>query len=194
MGAVNQTSHESGGLTHLRQDGTAQMVDVSDKAVTTREATAAATVRSTPEVLALLGAGELPKGDALAVARVAGIMAAKKTPELIPLCHPLPISKVTVDFELGRDAVQILATVKTRGVTGVEMEALTAASVAALSVYDMIKAVDKHAVLSDIHVLAKSGGKSGSWSLGGQPGVTGTSDAATSGAGTVADPSAGGQA
>lgn len=193
MGAVNQTSHESGSLTHLRHDGTAQMVDVSDKAVTTREATAAATVRSRPEVLALLGAGELPKGDALAVARVAGIMAAKKTPELIPLCHPLPISKVTVDFELGR-MLSKLATVKTRGVTGVEMEALTAASVAALSVYDMIKAVDKHAVLTDIHVLAKSGGKSGSWSLGGQPGVTGTSDAATSGAGAVADPSAGGQA
>ena len=105
-----------------------------------------------------------PKGDALAVARVAGIMAAKKTPELIPLCHPLPISKVTVDFELGPETVEILATVKTRGVTGVEMEALTAASVAALSVYDMIKAVDKHAVLTDIKVLAKSGGKSGDWS------------------------------
>ena len=157
----------TGGLTHLRQDGTAQMVDVSGKAVTTREATAAATVRSTPEVLALLGAGELPKGDALAVARVAGIMAAKKTPELIPLCHPLPISKVTVDFELGSDSVEIQATVKTRGVTGVEMEALTAASVAALSVYDMIKAVDKHAVISGIQVLAKSGGKSGDWTLDG---------------------------
>ena len=157
----------TGGLTHLRQDGTAQMVDVSGKAVTTREATATATVRSTPEVLALLGAGELPKGDALAVARVAGIMAAKKTPELIPLCHPLPISKVTVDFELGSDSVEIQATVKTRGVTGVEMEALTAASVAALSVYDMIKAVDKHAVISGIQVLAKSGGKSGDWTLDG---------------------------
>ncbi|WP_115788077.1 cyclic pyranopterin monophosphate synthase MoaC [Arthrobacter silvisoli] len=159
------TPDTAGGLTHLRQDGTAQMVDVSGKAVTTREATATATVRSTPEVLALLGAGELPKGDALAVARVAGIMAAKKTPELIPLCHPLPISKVTVDFELGHDSVQIEATVKTRGVTGVEMEALTAASVAALSVYDMIKAVDKRAVISGIHVLAKSGGKSGDWRL-----------------------------
>ncbi|WP_347110592.1 cyclic pyranopterin monophosphate synthase MoaC [Paenarthrobacter sp. S56] len=167
MDAVNQTSNEPGALTHLRQDGTAQMVDVSGKAVTTREATAAATVRSTREVLALLGAGELPKGDALAVARVAGIMAAKKTPELVPLCHPLPISKVTVDFELGTESVGITATVKTRGVTGVEMEALTAASVAALSVYDMIKAVDKHAVITDIHVLAKSGGKSGDWSVAG---------------------------
>ncbi|MFW0775596.1 cyclic pyranopterin monophosphate synthase MoaC [Paenarthrobacter nitroguajacolicus] len=171
MDAVKQTpatTEHGGGLTHLRQDGTAQMVDVSEKAVTTRVATAAATVRSTPEVLALLGAGELPKGDALAVARVAGIMAAKKTPELIPLCHPLPISKVTVDFDLRTDSVRILATVKTRGVTGVEMEALTAASVAALSVYDMIKAVDKHAVLTDIRVLAKSGGKSGDWDISGE--------------------------
>ncbi|GAA1760885.1 cyclic pyranopterin monophosphate synthase MoaC [Pseudarthrobacter sulfonivorans] len=152
-------------LTHLRQDGSAQMVDVSNKAETTREATATATVRTTSEVLGLLGSGGLPKGDALAVARIAGIMAAKKTPELIPLCHPLPLSKVTVDFELGAASVDILATVKTRGVTGVEMEALTAASVAALSVYDMIKAVDKHAVLTDIKVLAKSGGKSGDWTL-----------------------------
>jgi cyclic pyranopterin phosphate synthase len=152
-------------LTHLRQDGSAQMVDVSAKAETTREATATATVRTTPEVMALLGSGGLPKGDALAVARVAGIMAAKKTPELIPLCHPLPLSKVTVDFELSADFVAILATVKTRGVTGVEMEALTAASVTALSVYDMIKAVDKHAVLTEIKVLAKSGGKSGDWAL-----------------------------
>jgi len=169
MDAVNHAPENPAGLTHLRQDGTAQMVDVSEKAVTTREATATATVRSTAEVLALLGAGELPKGDALAVARVAGIMAAKKTPELIPLCHPLPISKVTVDFELGADSVGVLATVKTRGVTGVEMEALTAASVAALSVYDMIKAVDKHAVLDNIRVLAKSGGKSGDWDVSAEP-------------------------
>lgn len=176
MGTVNEPSYEPGVLTHLRQDGTAQMVDVSGKAVTTREATAAATVRSTVHVLGLLGAGELPKGDALAVARVAGIMAAKKTPELVPLCHPLPISKVTVDFELGTDFVDIRATVKTRGVTGVEMEALTAASVAALSVYDMIKAVDKHAVITDIHVLAKSGGKSGDWSINNPS--AGTSDGA----------------
>lgn len=152
-------------LTHLRQDGSAQMVDVSAKPETAREATATATVRTTGEVMGLLGSGGLPKGDALAVARVAGIMAAKKTPELVPLCHPLPLSKVTVDFSLDADAVTILATVKTRGVTGVEMEALTAASVAALSVYDMIKAVDKHAVLTDIKVLAKSGGKSGDWTL-----------------------------
>jgi cyclic pyranopterin phosphate synthase len=163
MDAVN--AEQNPALTHLRQDGSAQMVDVSAKAETTREATATATVRTTTGVMELLGAGGLPKGDALAVARVAGIMAAKKTPDLIPLCHPLPLSKVTVDFDLGPDAVIISSTVKTRGVTGVEMEALTAASVAALSVYDMIKAVDKHAVLTDIKVLAKSGGKSGDWAL-----------------------------
>lgn len=167
MDAVNEETPAAGtpGLTHLRQDGTAQMVDVTNKAESTREATATATVRSTAEVLSLLGAGGLPKGDAIAVARVAGIMAAKKTAELIPLCHPLPIAKVTVDFELDADSITVFATVKTRGVTGVEMEALTAASVAALSMYDMIKAVDKHAVLTDIKVLAKSGGKSGDWTL-----------------------------
>ena len=164
MDAVNQELTPAA-LTHLRQDGSAQMVDVSAKAETTREATATATLRTTAEVMGLLGSGGLPKGDALAVARVAGIMAAKKTPDLIPLCHPLPLSKVTVDFELAADSVSILATVKTRGVTGVEMEALTAASVAALSVYDMVKAVDKHAILTDIKVLAKSGGKSGDWTL-----------------------------
>ena len=159
------TTSETPALTHLRHDGTAAMVDVSAKAETTREATATGTVSTTAEVMKLLGAGGLPKGDALAVARVAGIMGAKKTAELIPLCHPLPISKVTVDFELSTTAVTVVACVKTRGVTGVEMEALTAVSVAALSVYDMIKAVDKHAVISGIKVLAKSGGKSGDWVL-----------------------------
>ncbi len=168
MDAVKQTpatTEHAGGLTHLRQDGTAQMVDVSEKAVTTRVATATATVRSTPNVLALLGAGELPKGDALAVARVAGIMAAKKTPELIPLCHPLPISKVTVDFELGTDSVEILATVKTRGCDRRRDGSTDGGFRSGLSVYDMIKAVDKHAVLTDIRVLAKSGGKSGDWDI-----------------------------
>ncbi|MGG5172167.1 cyclic pyranopterin monophosphate synthase MoaC [Pseudarthrobacter sp. J1738] len=152
-------------LTHLRADGSAHMVDVSAKAATTRQATAQAVVNTTVEVLSLLTSGGLPKGDALSVARIAGIMAAKKTPELVPLCHPLPLSKVTVDFETGETSVTVLATVKTLGVTGVEMEALTAASVAALSVYDMIKAVDKHAVITDILVQAKSGGKSGDWKL-----------------------------
>ncbi|WP_299165332.1 cyclic pyranopterin monophosphate synthase MoaC [uncultured Arthrobacter sp.] len=150
-------------LTHVREDGSAHMVDVSQKAVTAREATAQSVLRTTPEVLALIAEGDLPKGDALAVARVAGIMAAKQTSSLIPLCHPLPLSKVTIDFELGDNAVVVLATVKTTAVTGVEMEALTAASVAALTLYDMIKAADKHAVVTDIRVLAKSGGKSGDW-------------------------------
>ena len=151
-------------LSHVNEStGDVHMVDVGDKPLSRRRAVARGRVRMAPATAGRLRA--LPKGDALAVARIAGIQAAKRTSELIPLCHPLPISKVTIDFELGRDAVLVLATVKTRGVTGVEMEALTAASVAALSVYDMIKAVDKHAVLTDIKVLAKSGGKSGDWTL-----------------------------
>ncbi|WP_372463660.1 cyclic pyranopterin monophosphate synthase MoaC [Arthrobacter hankyongi] len=162
---MSEQDHSNETLTHVRADGTAHMVDVSAKAETTREATAQAVLETRPEVVALLVAGNLPKGDALAVSRVAGIMAAKATPQLIPLCHPLPLSKVTVDFHPGEASVRIEATVKTRSVTGVEMEALTAASVAALSLYDMVKAVDKHAVISDIKVLGKSGGKSGDWQL-----------------------------
>ncbi|MDP9883530.1 cyclic pyranopterin phosphate synthase [Sinomonas atrocyanea] len=170
---MTETPHPTPGpgLTHVRADGSAHMVDVSAKPESTREATAQAVLNTTREVIALLAEGGLPKGDALAVARVAGIMAAKKTPELIPLCHPLPIAKVTVDFELGAAAVTVFATVKTRGVTGVEMEALTAASVAALAVYDMVKAVDKHAVITDVRVLAKSGGKSGDWNVRGGGGA-----------------------
>ncbi|WP_307113416.1 cyclic pyranopterin monophosphate synthase MoaC [Sinomonas atrocyanea] len=173
MAHVTETPHPTPGpgLTHVRADGSAHMVDVSAKPESTREATAQAVLNTTREVIALLAEGGLPKGDALAVARVAGIMAAKKTPELIPLCHPLPIAKVTVDFELGAAAVTVFATVKTRGVTGVEMEALTAASVAALAVYDMVKAVDKHAVITDVRVLAKSGGKSGDWNVRGGGGA-----------------------
>jgi cyclic pyranopterin phosphate synthase len=139
------------------------MVDVSGKAVTRRVASAQAVLHSTPEVLRLLVAGELPKGEALAVARVAGILAAKQTSSLIPLCHPLPISSVEVGFEPAESSVRVIATVTTVGVTGVEMEALTAASVAALTVYDMIKAVDRAARVTDIEVLAKSGGASGDW-------------------------------
>ena len=153
-------------LTHVRADGAVLMVDVTDKAETSRRASAVATVITRPDVLELLLAGELPKGEALAVSRVAGIMAAKQTSSLIPLCHPLPLSGATIDFAPGDDRVVITATVKTRGVTGVEMEALTAASVAALTLYDMIKAVDKHVVITDIHVIAKSGGKSGDWEIG----------------------------
>lgn len=161
---------EEPALSHVRSDGTAHMVDVSDKAETSRRAVAQAVLRTRPDVLEMIVSGDLPKGDALAVARVAGIMGAKKTPELIPLCHPLPLSKLTVDFfpDTGAGSIRIEATVSTRGVTGVEMEALTAASITALTLYDMTKAVDKHAVIEDIRVLAKSGGKSGDWTVGEQ--------------------------
>ena len=150
-------------LTHLREDGSAHMVDVSDKAVTKRVATAQALFTTRPEVVQMLMTGNLPKGEALGTARIAGIMAAKRTWELIPLCHPLPISKVSVDFEAQNTAVLVTAQVTTKGVTGVEMEALTAASVAALTLYDMVKAVDKQAGVTEVKVLAKSGGKSGDW-------------------------------
>lgn len=153
-------------LTHLDERGAARMVDVSEKAVTARRAVAQAVVTTTPEVMALLVAGELPKGEALPVARIAGILGAKQTPSLIPLCHPLPISGASVEFEPGATSLRIVASVKTTGVTGVEMEALTAASVAALTVYDMIKAVDRGAVIGDVCVLEKSGGASGEWARG----------------------------
>lgn len=159
------TDGQQPGLTHVREDGSAHMVDVSGKTETTRIATASARLRTTSDVVKLVSEGGLPKGDALAVSRVAGIMGAKQTSTLIPLCHPLPLTKVTVDFEAGEDDVVITATVKTKALTGVEMEALTAVTVAALTLYDMIKAVDKHAVITDIQVLAKSGGKSGDWAL-----------------------------
>ncbi|RFA16033.1 cyclic pyranopterin monophosphate synthase MoaC [Subtercola boreus] len=150
-------------LTHVRPDGAVLMVDVTDKAVTKRIAHAEATLITRPDVIALLVAGELPKGEALATARIAGIMGAKQTSALIPLCHPLPLSGATVDFTPQSDRVIIHTSVKTTGVTGVEMEALTAASVAALTLYDMIKAVDKLATITDIRVVSKSGGKSGDW-------------------------------
>ncbi|WP_433913768.1 cyclic pyranopterin monophosphate synthase MoaC [Brevibacterium litoralis] len=162
------------------------MVDVSDKPVSTRTAEAVAVVRTRPEVVAQVFDGDLPKGDAVAVARIAGIMAAKRTPELVPLCHPLPLSKVTVDITPGGrlgDApdtaetpapevpatgeIHIRSLVRTRGVTGVEMEALTAASVAALTVFDMIKALDKAAVVAETRVLTKTGGTSGDWAAPG---------------------------
>ena len=154
------------GLSHVRDDGTAHMVDVSGKQATVREAVAEACLVTTPAVVALITEGGLPKGDALAVARVAGIMAAKQTSSLIPLCHPLPLSKVTVDFEPDADGrVRVIALVRTTALTGVEMEALTSASVAALTLYDMVKAVDKRAVITDVRVVSKTGGKSGDWSL-----------------------------
>lgn len=159
------TQQRDDGLTHLRDDGSAHMVDVTEKAVTKRTATAEAYLITRPEVVQRLVDGDLPKGEALGTARIAGIMAAKRTSELIPLCHPLPLTKLQIDFEPGEDRVRVLASVTTRGVTGVEMEALTAASIAALTLYDMTKAVDRHAEVTGIRVLQKAGGKSGDWSV-----------------------------
>lgn len=139
------------------------MVDVSAKDVTARTATAAALVLVSPQCVAALRNGSVPKGDALAVARIAGVMAAKRTPDLIPLCHPLFISGVDVTAEVVDAGVELRATVKTTERTGVEMEALTAVSVAGLAVIDMIKAIDRAAVITDVRVLAKSGGRSGDW-------------------------------
>ena len=148
-------------LTHLDDKGAAHMVDVSAKEDTVRVATAQSIVAMSPEAFAALMDGTAPKGDVLAAARIAGIMAAKKVPELIPLCHPLPITAAEVNFEAEGGRITITAMVTTVGKTGVEMEALTAASVAALTIYDMIKAVDKGAVIESTRLLAKSGGKSG---------------------------------
>lgn len=150
-------------LTHLDEGGAARMVDVSAKDVTARMARATGRVLVTPRVVDLLRGEGLPKGDALATARIAGIMGAKRTPELVPLCHPLALSGVTVDLAVTDDAVEISATVKTTDRTGVEMEALTAVSIAALTVVDMVKAVDKGAVITDVQVETKTGGKSGDW-------------------------------
>ena len=152
------------GLTHLDDAGAARMVDVSAKAETTREATAKGRVLMLPATAALIGTGQAAKGDVLAAARLAGIMAAKRTAELIPLCHPLPLASVTVALQVGDDAVEIAATVRTTGRTGVEMEALTAVSVAALTIYDMVKAVDRGMRIEAIRVVAKSGGESGDFS------------------------------
>jgi len=154
---------EQARLTHVDASGAARMVDVSAKEVTHRVATASGRVLVSPEVVALLRGDGVPKGDALAVARIAGIMGAKQTPALIPLCHPLAVSGVTVDLTVADDAVEIAARVRTTDRTGVEMEALTAVSVAALTVVDMVKAVDKGAVITDIRVETKTGGKSGDW-------------------------------
>lgn len=148
-------------LTHLDDTGAAKMVDVSDKSVTHRTAIAAARVVMKPETLAAIKAGNVKKGDVLGTARVAGIMAAKRTHELIPMCHPLLITKVAVDFDYVENGIAIRATVKCQGQTGVEMEALTAATVAALTIYDMAKALEKTMCIEDVHLLYKSGGKSG---------------------------------
>ena len=153
-----------GGLSHLDASGAARMVDVSDKADTAREAIAEGYVVMLPATLALIQQGGLPKGDVIAVARIAGIMAAKRTSDLIPMCHPLPVTGVTVDLEPeGTDRLRIRAKVKTTGKTGVEMEALTSVTVAALTVYDMCKAVDKGMRIEGVRLLEKRGGKSGEW-------------------------------
>jgi cyclic pyranopterin phosphate synthase len=150
-------------LTHVDASGAARMVDVSAKDVTVREAVAAGRFTTTPEVIDLLRRDGLPKGDALAVARIAGIAGAKRTPELVPLCHPVALHAVTVDLQLTDEAIEIVATTRTADRTGVEMEALTAVVVAGLALYDMVKAVDRSAVLGDVRLLAKSGGRRGEW-------------------------------
>jgi cyclic pyranopterin phosphate synthase len=151
-------------FTHLDDHGAAHMVDVSGKDVTVRTATAAGRVDVNPEVVRLLRDEELPKGDALAVARIAGIMAAKRTPDLVPLCHPIALHGVDVDLRVDEGGVEIRTTVRTADRTGVEMEALTSVVVAALAFVDMVKAVDPAAVISDVRVLTKTGGKTGDWS------------------------------
>jgi cyclic pyranopterin phosphate synthase len=161
---VTSESGRAQRLTHVDESGAARMVDVSAKQVTARSATATARVLLSADTVGLLRGEGVPKGDALAVARVAGIMAAKRTPDLVPLCHPLAISGVDLDLQVVDEGVHVEATVRTTDRTGVEMEALTAASVAALTVYDMVKAVDKLAVITDVQVQRKSGGKSGDWS------------------------------
>jgi cyclic pyranopterin phosphate synthase len=150
-------------LNHLRADGSAHMVDVSAKDVTVRSATAAGRVLLSAAAVAALRGGTVPKGDALSVARIAGIQAAKRTPDLIPLAHPIAVHAVEVDLDVVDDGVDLSATVRTVGRTGVDMEALTAVAVGALALIDMVKAVDKHARVTDVRVTAKSGGRSGDW-------------------------------
>jgi cyclic pyranopterin phosphate synthase len=153
----------TGRLTHVDDAGAARMVDVGGKEVTARTATATGRVVVSPDVVALLRGEGMPKGDALAVARVAGILGAKRTPDLVPLCHPIGLTGVTVDLEVSDDAVEIRATARTADRTGVEMEALTAVAVAALTVIDMVKAVDPAATITEVRVREKTGGKTGTW-------------------------------
>lgn len=150
-------------LTHLDENGAAHMVDVSAKVDTIRQATAEGRINMSTEALLAVSEGSIKKGDVLATARIAGIMAAKKTSELIPLCHPLLLSKVSVDFAFDDNGIRVTSLVRLTGQTGVEMEAMTAVSVALLTIYDMAKALDKAMVISDVRLLTKSGGKSGDW-------------------------------
>lgn len=151
------------GFAHLDEEGNAHMVDVGEKAVTARTAVAEAVIRMSDDVRQCLFAGDLPKGDALGVARIAGIMAAKQTPRLIPLCHPIPIDGVDVEIAEHATGARIVVTARTTAKTGIEMEAMTAASVGALAVYDMVKGLDRGAEIEAVRLLHKSGGKSGDW-------------------------------
>lgn len=151
------------GLTHIGEDGAARMVDVGGKPATARRAVASGRIAMSADALAAIRAGDVAKGDVLGTARIAGIMAAKRTGELIPLCHPLGLEAVTVDFTYETDAIRVTATASLTGKTGVEMEAMTAASIALLTIYDMAKGVDKGMVISEVRLIAKSGGKSGDW-------------------------------
>lgn len=150
-------------LTHIDDSGAAHMVDISAKATTVRLARASGQISMSPEAIAAINDGTAKKGDVLAVARVAGIMAAKRTSELIPLCHPVALSSVSVDFDITTSAITVIVTARSSGQTGVEMEALTAVSATLLTLYDMVKALDKAMIMSDIKLLTKSGGKSGDW-------------------------------
>jgi cyclic pyranopterin monophosphate synthase len=154
---------QAGRLTHTDDSGHARMVDVSGKEVTAREARASGRVLLSAAALAAIGDGQVPKGDALAVARIAGIQGAKRTPDLVPLCHPIAVHSVAVDLAVAGDAVTIEAVVRTADRTGVEMEALTSVTVAALALIDMVKAIDPAAVISDVRVEEKTGGKTGTW-------------------------------
>lgn len=158
-------------LTHLDESGAARMVDVGGKAATARRAVASGRITMSPEALAAIREGNAPKGDVLATARIAGIMAAKRTGELIPLCHPLGLEAVTIDFAYEEGAIRVTATASLTGKTGVEMEAMTAVSIALLTIYDMGKAIDKGMVIEGVRLIAKSGGKSGDWSAPPEPGA-----------------------
>ena len=159
----NPSRTREGELTHLDPTGAAQMVDVGDKPVTTRRAVATGRITMTAQAAAAIAAGSVKKGDVLATARIAGIMAAKRTADLIPLCHPLPLTSVAIDLTLDPTGVTATATAATDAKTGVEMEALTAASVALLTIYDMAKAIDKAMVIGGVRLIEKTGGKSGDW-------------------------------
>ncbi len=165
---MDETARDRGTLTHFDEAGNARMVDVGDKTDTKRIAVASGRIRMRPETAALIREGRAEKGDVLGVAQVAGIMAAKKTWDLIPMCHPLMLTRIDVSFELGQEEVHVEATVATRGRTGVEMEALTAVATAALTIYDMLKAVDRGMTIKGIQLESKIGGRSGAWNREGE--------------------------